>query len=177
MSKTLDFFKNNAQIDSAKHCAACGYTCCTLDENNFIVLFPWERDEATRVGLSMAHLPPMQDNNPLYVNCVRPCTGLNDYKPINCATYPMYPLTTDLELWVRGAKNRCPIANIHLRKQIKVIADGLRKIEFVHPGSIKTLVDFTRIYKGELELFEYGLDGKKLSPTQITLALALMRAK
>lgn len=153
MGKSLDFFQNGGQIDNVSHCAACKYNCCTTDGENFIVLFPWEMDAAIKAGLNVEHLVPIKDNS-LYVHCNRPCTRENDYKPINCAAYPLYPISEDLSAWVRGAKSRCPISDIRLRGQIKVIADGLRKIEAQHPGSIKMLVDFIKSYPGELEELE-----------------------
>ena len=173
MGKTLDFFKDNGQIDNVSHCAKCKYSCCITDDDNFIVLFPWETDAARRVGLSLDHLESIK-GNPEFVHCARPCTGPNDYKPVNCATYPLYPITEDLNLWVRGAKSRCPIADIKLCQHIKVVSDGLRKIEKNYPGSIKTLVYFIRNYPGALEIFEYDMGGKKLSSEQIAFAQRLL---
>lgn len=169
MSKPLNFFSGNERINNARHCAACNYSCCITDENNFIVLFPWELDAAKQAGLSTEHLKPIKGNLE-NVHCARPCTNKNDYKPINCATYPLYPITEDLSVWVRGAKNRCPISDIVLSKQINIVANGLQKIEQAHPSSIKTMVDFIHSYPGALEIFEYGSNGKKLTPQQIAFA-------
>ncbi|MDR0726441.1 MAG: hypothetical protein LBF37_00075 [Rickettsiales bacterium] len=153
MGKSLDFFSNNGQIDNVRYCAACRYNCCKTDGDNFIVLFPWEIKAAKAAGLSVDHLVSIKDD-PQYVHCIRPCTGQNDYKPINCATYPLYPVTEDLSVWVRGAKSRCPISDIRLRQQVKAVADGLRRIEELHPGSIKMMVEFIKSYPGDLESLE-----------------------
>lgn len=173
MGKSLNFFTDNGRIDNTAHCAACRYNCCTTDQDNFIVLFHWELAAATRAGLTTDHLQPI-NGNPRHVHCTRPCTGITDYKPVNCATYPLYPITEDLKLWVRGAKNRCPIGDIRLGQQTKHVANALRKIEKIHPGSIKTLVDFIRGYPGELEVLEYGPNGKMLTPKQIIAAHKIM---
>jgi hypothetical protein len=105
------------------------------------------------------HLTRFGDN-PLFAHCTRPCNGANDYKPINCATYPLYPVNIDLTEWVRGAPARCPISDARLRRQIPIIADGLRRMERNHPGSIKTLVDFIRTYPGALGPLDKDKNGK-----------------
>lgn len=173
MGKALDFFDAGGRIDGASHCAACKYNCCVTDADNFIVLFPWERAAAMRAGLDMEHLKAIA-GNPQHVHCTRPCTNENDYKPINCATYPLYPITLDLKYWVRGALARCPIPDVRLAAQIKVVASGIREIEKQHPGSIKIMVDFIRAYPGALEVLEYDANDEKLSREQVIAARKLM---
>ncbi|MDR1361027.1 MAG: hypothetical protein LBJ18_01820 [Rickettsiales bacterium] len=150
MGTPLSFFSADGKIDGGRHCAACGYACCKTDRDNFIVLFPWELDAARAAGLDTHHLQPISEN-PQFVHCARPCNGANDYKPINCAAYPLYPVKEDLSEWVRGAKSRCPIGDTRLQKHKEIVADGLRKIEQAYPGSIKMLTEFIRAYPGALE--------------------------
>ena len=150
MGKALNYFQQNGKIDDRKHCIACNFNCCTLDDDNYIYLFPWELDAAKKEGLSVEHLKVMKDNSQ-NAHCLKPCTDENDYKPVNCATYPLYPINENLDSWVRGAKSRCPITNERLAKQIQVVSTGLRKIEKEHAGSIKMLVDMIREYPGALE--------------------------
>ena len=153
MGRSLEFFQNNGLIDSKVHCDKCGYECCKTEGDNFIVLFPWERVEAARVGLKLEHLETI-DDNPALTHCIRPCLGDDDYKPGNCAIYPTYPISEDLSDWVRGSKNRCPISSTRLSKQIGIVKNALVKIEKAHPGSIKILVDSIKEYPGALEQFK-----------------------
>lgn len=168
MGKTLDFFHENGHIDNVSHCAQCRYNCCRTDKDNFIVLFPWEREAANAAGLKTDHLQSIR-NNPDYVHCTRPCIGENDYKPINCATYPLYPIVENMELWVRGAKNRCPIPDDRLLSHMNTVVNGMNKIKKFHPGSIKIMVDFILKYPGALEVFGYNRIGKKLSDEQLKM--------
>ena len=45
------------------------------------------------------------------------------------------------------------------------VINGMNKIEVLHPGSIKIMVDFILKYPGALEVFEYNRIGVKMPPS------------
>lgn len=76
----------------------CGFRCCEFNQGNYIVMYPGELEAAQASGQSVAHLKIFDTD---YFGGVRAIchaadtsTCDNGYKPLDCATYPFFPLVS-----------------------------------------------------------------------------------
>lgn len=91
----------------------CGYCCCQFNHGNYIVLYPGELEAARAAGLSLAHLDifDLDYHGGARATCHASDPSCCDggYKPLDCASYPFFPVVEEdggLGL-LRGAK--CPL--------------------------------------------------------------------
>ena len=140
-------FKDDGRIENRclGHQNICGYACCRFYDN-FIGLLPGELNRAAAAGKNTDHLYSV-NNNPLHVKCSRTC-GPDDYKPLDCALYPLAPVTYDLSLWIRGDSRKCPIPSEELIQHLISSYYELTSIEQESPGSIEALVNSAREFRG-----------------------------
>ena len=94
--------------------ADCGFRCCQFNHGNYIVMFPGELAAARAQGHSTAHLEiTAEENGGHRAVCRARDTGTcdNGYKPLDCASYPFFPLLgpqgDSMFAMIRGAK--CPL--------------------------------------------------------------------
>ena len=91
----------------------CGYTCCDFAANNYIVLYPGEREEAIAAGHTLNHLAIEtlpHGGHRAFCRARDRSTCDGGYKPTDCASYPLFP-TIDpdggVTAGLKGAK--CPL--------------------------------------------------------------------
>lgn len=104
----------------------CGFRCCRFDQGNYIVLFPDEWEAAQAAGSVLSHLQIIDDD---YHGGKRAVCQANDaltcdngYKPLDCASYPLFPKRSPNGTcgdFVKGAK--CPLRTEHLADHAPVI--------------------------------------------------------
>lgn len=105
----------------AKYTKMCDYKCCIF-KDNYILMYPGEREDAKfRDGKTIEHLEVLDEDGyrGLKVVCTRRC-GDGDYKPLDCASYPYFPVVKNglITGLIKGEK--CPL--IQLRANIGVHA-------------------------------------------------------
>lgn len=95
-------------------CNGCNYTCCDFNQNNFIVMYPHEYEEAKQNGFNLGHLEITDENyfggKKAICHARERQTCDNGYKPLDCKSYPLFPVTGEEELeigFIKGKK--CPL--------------------------------------------------------------------
>jgi hypothetical protein len=94
----------------------CQWSCCTYTDS-WILLLPGEYESAAALGYDMSGYEILDDD---YFGgkkvvprsrgcCMTPKTGLNNYKPIDCALYPLWPTLSADGTRVVIAGSLCPI--------------------------------------------------------------------
>jgi len=104
-----------------KHAPQCHHMCCSFADN-YIVLYPHEYETAKS---NKSHLQIIDEDyfGGKKAICVRPCSK-NDFKPLDCRSYPFFPRVNEqgeIEV-LRGRK--CPLKTEelvnHRREFLKV---------------------------------------------------------
>jgi hypothetical protein len=95
----------------------CNFCCTQFTAGNYIVLYPGELRHAQTLGQSVSHLNVIDDDYHGGARAVcrakdpKTCDG--GYKPLDCASYPFFPLVADplepIERLLKGVK--CPLTN------------------------------------------------------------------
>lgn len=111
----IPLLDNNPGTISACPHQNCGFRCCEFNQGNYIVLYPGEIAEAQSAGKSMAHLEIIDADYhggaKAICHAANTATCDNGYKPLDCATYPFFPLIQakggDVGDLIKGYK--CPL--------------------------------------------------------------------
>lgn len=93
----------------------CGFRCCEFNQGNYIVLYPGELEAAQISGRSLTHLNVFDSDyfGGARATCHASDTSTcdNGYKPLDCATYPFFPVIgikgEETMSLLKGSK--CPI--------------------------------------------------------------------
>jgi hypothetical protein len=90
----------------------CGFTCCEFQQGNYIVLYPGELEAASEAGTSLKHLKITERyHGGFKAICTAKETATcdNGYKPLDCKSYPYFPLVRDAVI-IAGLKGKkCPL--------------------------------------------------------------------
>jgi Fe-S-cluster containining protein len=90
----------------------CGYRCCEFQQGNYIVLFPDELETAVAQGQSVAHLKiTAAYNGGFKAICTAAETATCDhgYKPLDCKSYPYFPIVRDGKIQAGLKGKKCPL--------------------------------------------------------------------
>ncbi len=91
----------------------CHFKCCNFT-TNFIVLYPGEYEES---NLNKSHLKIIDENyhGGKKAVCTRLCAP-GDFKPLDCKTYPFFPVidSNNTIRLIKGSK--CPLTNSELTR-------------------------------------------------------------
>lgn len=135
----------------------CGFVCCTFMQGNYIVLYPGELDAAARAGASSDHLTitDPDDHGGRRAICTAADTATCDhgYKPLDCQSYPYFPVAGDgarLGL-IRGAK--CPLPDPAIRDHAGWVRRAWTMLLVQHPEvaawlAAVTLVGYRPVEEG-----------------------------
>jgi hypothetical protein len=91
----------------------CSHTCCDFANDNFIALYPGEVAKAQAEAKSLAHLDVVPDGSGGHRAICRAhdkASCDNGYKPLDCASYPLFPSVGPqrrLVVVLKGSK--CPL--------------------------------------------------------------------
>ena len=91
----------------------CSHTCCDFANGNFIALFPGEVAKAQAEAKSLAHLDVVPDGaggHRAICQAQDKASCDNGYKPLDCASYPLFPAVGrqgHLVVALKGSK--CPL--------------------------------------------------------------------
>lgn len=103
--------------------SGCGWKCCGFMQGNYIVLHPNEIDMALKNGVSLDHLDIFDTNyyGGARATCHAQDTSVcdNGYKPLDCSSYPLFPMIGKQELtneWLIGEK--CPLQISDLKQHL-----------------------------------------------------------
>lgn len=147
----------------------CAYACCQFGKlGNWIFALPGEVERAQQAGLSMAHLTVTKFENGHALHCNRPCTA-GEFKPLDCAWYPLYPASSDATLFIVADHRKCPIPNRELIEHARLVGQKARAWDQAHPGSLQAMVASAKDFKAYTAFpFRIGLDGtvSPLSPAE-----------
>lgn len=135
----------------------CRYACCKFGAlGNWIFALPGEVETADEQGLSKDHLQIEDYGEGSKIVCQRPCVS-GEYKPIDCAIYPLSPANEAVTEFIVASNQKCPIPYEELLEHASKVRDVLLKWETEHPGSIASLVKAGKSYKG-YQALPYRLD-------------------
>lgn len=116
--------------------ASCGRTCCEFAAGNYIVLYPGELETARENGHSTAHLklePAPNGGHRAVCTAGDKATCDSGYKPLDCASYPLFPTidsTGNIQAGLKGDK--CPLTTTELSKhRLWMIAQWARLLDSV----------------------------------------------
>lgn len=123
--------------------AGCGRTCCEFAEGNFIVLYPGEVEQAQENGESLTHL----EVTPLTHGGHRAICRAGDksqcdggYKPLDCASYPLFPTVDDYGHVTVGLKGqKCPLSFASLGAHRAWVVDAWSNLCAARPDVRKWL--------------------------------------
>jgi hypothetical protein len=90
----------------------CGFTCCEFQQGNYIVLYPGEREAAIAGGLSVGHLDitaPYHGGFKAICTARETATCDNGYKPLDCKSYPYFPLIQGGTIRAGLKGKKCPL--------------------------------------------------------------------
>lgn len=128
----------------------CDFICCTFNQGNYIVLYPGELEQAIQEEYHHRHLDIFDDNyhggKKAICNAHETATCDHGYKPLDCKTYPLFPMLNiknSVANFIKGSK--CPvniqeisyhrewakIAWENLAKNNLEVAEWLRKVSLV----------------------------------------------
>jgi hypothetical protein len=103
--------QEKGKVSACPH-QGCAFKCCQFQQGNFIVLYPGELEAAIASNLSVAHLQITGEYNGGYKTvCVAKQTATCDggYKPLDCKSYPYFPVVKDHEITVGLKGEKCPL--------------------------------------------------------------------
>ncbi len=138
----------------------CGYACCQFGKlGNWIFALPGEVERARAANLSMDHLTVTKFEEGHALQCNRPCTE-GEFKPLDCAWYPLYPASADATLFIVADHRKCPIPNRELIEHAKRVGAKARAWDQAHPGSLQAMVVSARDFKAYAPFpYRIGVDG------------------
>lgn len=122
----------------------CGFCCTDFSIGNFIVLYPGELAAAESSGKTTRHLRIIDDD---YFGGARAvceakeratCDG--GYKPLDCASYPLFPLVEGEERVVKllwGTK--CPLLAEEIKPHTEWVIDVWNKLIDKQPSIVHWL--------------------------------------
>jgi hypothetical protein len=90
----------------------CGYRCCEFQQGNYIVMYPGELESAVAQGHSVEHLTITASyNGGFKAICTARQTATcdNGYKPLDCQSYPYFPVVKDGSIQVGLKGKKCPL--------------------------------------------------------------------
>jgi hypothetical protein len=95
--------------------AGCGFRCCEFQQGNYIVLHPGELDAARSGHESLDHLEITDDGRGGHratCRAARTETCDDGYKPLDCRSYPYFPVLAEDEArvtsWLLKGR-KCPL--------------------------------------------------------------------
>ena len=103
---------NEGRIALCAH-QSCGHTCCDFAQGNYIAMYPGEVAAARRAGQSLDHLeltPLSFGGHQAVCNASDKAICDGGYKPLDCASYPLFPTVAadgSILAGLKGAK--CPL--------------------------------------------------------------------
>ena len=96
----------------------CGFRCCKFNQDNYIVMYPGEVEEAVAAGKSLSHLQltPYHGGHKAICKAKNTASCDDGYKPLDCRCYPFFPKIAKEKLSllsvIKGGK--CPLQKRHL---------------------------------------------------------------
>lgn len=125
----------------------CGYACCQFGQlGNWIFALPGEVEAARQAKLSMEHLTITKFEDGHALHCNRPCTE-GEFKPLDCAWYPLYPAAEDATLFIVADHRKCPIPNKQLIEHARLVGQKALAWDKAYPGSLKAMVASAKEFK------------------------------
>lgn len=103
---------SDGSIELCPH-QGCSHTCCDFANGNFIALFPGEVAKAQAESQSLGHLDVVSDGaggHRAICRARNKASCDNGYKPLDCASYPLFPSVGQngqLVVMLKGSK--CPL--------------------------------------------------------------------
>jgi Fe-S-cluster containining protein len=141
----------------ACHSMNCGYRCCEFQQSNYIVLYPGEYEAAQQSGKALGHLQitDYDDNGGMRAICTAHDTATCDhgYKPLDCKSYPFFPVINEDGLvgtFLKGRK--CPLSARHLLTHARRVEQTWNRLLSVNPKirrwlSAVRLIGYVRYFK------------------------------
>lgn len=127
----------DGQIAQCRH-AACGYRCCDFSGGNYIALYPGELNDAVASGASLDHLEvrPSADGGCraiCHADDKATCDG--GYKPLDCASYPLFPTIAPdgrVEAGLKGRK--CPLIAATIPRHVQWVKAAWTRLAEASPA-------------------------------------------
>lgn len=142
-------FGNGTFNACRKRVHICGYACCKFGNlGNWIAAAPGELASAKVQRLSLDHLTIIEErpDGSANIQCNRPCVEA-EFKPIDCAIYPLFPANVECTRFIVADHRKCPIPNRELIGWAFNVQSILRHWENEHPGSIARIVNDGKGFK------------------------------
>ena len=121
----------------------CNHTCCDFANGNYIALYPGELALVHATKQSVTHLDVTPDGAGGHRAICRACdkaTCDNGYKPLDCASYPLFPTVDhqgNIEAAQKGAK--CPLRTEDLAEHRSWVIARWSLLQNTVPGLIEWL--------------------------------------
>lgn len=126
----------------------CAFMCCEFQQGNYIVMYPGELEAAIRAGLSVRHLQitePYNGGFKAVCTAGRTATCDDGYKPLDCKSYPYFPVIKDGQIHAGLKGKKCPLTPAmtrahaqfvehewrHLAEQVPAVIDWLDHVTLV----------------------------------------------
>lgn len=146
----------------SKRQSLCGYACCKFTAGNWIMLLSGEYEQAVQQHLKSAHLS--FDAKHTHAICHKPCQK-GDFKPIDCAWYPLFPANLSATQFLVADHRKCPIPNHELIDKMLSVHTQALVWEQKQAGSLEQMVTLSRDFVGYLP-FPYKIEaGQVLNMT------------
>jgi hypothetical protein len=123
----------------------CKFGCTDFSSGNYIVLYPGELENAEAAGYSTRHLRVIDRNYHGGARAIceakEPESCDNGYKPLDCASYPLFPHVLEGDVTVtrllRGTK--CPLLLTDIRKHALWVIEIWNKMIAARPAILEWL--------------------------------------
>ena len=123
----------------------CQFCCVDFSAGNYIVLYPGELNRAEAAGYSTKHLRIIDRN---YYGGARavceakePQTCDHGYKPLDCASYPLFPHVLNDDCSVTGLlrSTKCPLLLADIKDHVLWVIEAWNKIVTANPAILEWL--------------------------------------
>lgn len=157
MSNKMNSSSEGGNINACAACShICGYGCChqalpheaDFGPENSILLYPGELEAAAEETRRHILVTADNFNNGKLGYCDRDhfdqskCSAEKNFKPLDCQSYPFFPVIKDGKLILKIDKKRCPLGTDALLRHYESVLRKWEEVIAKNPAVKEWIVSF-----------------------------------